>query len=701
MEHIIDSQVEELERLLATLPQDLEEKAEALSSHPRVIDALKVMPSLERFLQGLNPECTVAIHSVLVIGQASVVFRGVEELVDRYEKLRELLQTLIGVEKFYDSIGGIIGYHVTVMKLIIHREREVEQAEYLEAPAFDLTEESSQEVVWGIESLPQCGVIYPIGGAGDRLSLTDAETREALPAAVLPFLGQTLLEGLIRDLEAKESLHYKLFGRQVVTPIALMTSLEKNNHAHIEAILDRANWFGRPKDSFLLMTQPLVPVITELGDWVCAGPLRLSLKPGGHGALWKLGKDSGMMNWFKEKGRQKVWIRQVNNPLAGVGTAQLPLIGIGVHQDKAFGFVSCDRRVGAPEGMDVLVKRGGRYQIGNIEYTELVKCGLEDVPRRPGGRYSKFPCNTNILFADLNKVEEAIAKNPIPGMLVNLKSQVEVTGSDGVKRKVRVARLESTMQNVADAMWDEGIEPSRDTLQTFMTFDKRERTISVTKKGWSKGETLDDTPQGCYYELLSYWHGVLGNSGFQLPELASLEAYGNGELNLALFLHPSLGPIEEIVTQKLRGGVLEPFSELYLDVAEVDIEGLELCGSLIVEAENATRYFVDGVGEYGESVGRCELHHVKIVNQGLNWSASPMPWDGAREHKESFRVILEGSAEFAAYDVTLEGEQVISVPSGWRYTLTSEGLSKHQIERPTWRWRYSASPEILLSKDTR
>lgn len=55
------------------------------------------------------------------------------------------------------------------------------------------------------QGLPDLGEIYPLGGAGDRLNLVDSDTGEFLPAAMLPYCGRTLLEGLIRDLQVKLS----------------------------------------------------------------------------------------------------------------------------------------------------------------------------------------------------------------------------------------------------------------------------------------------------------------------------------------------------------------------------------------------------------------------------------------------------------------------------------------------------------------
>lgn len=51
------------------------------------------------------------------------------------------------------------------------------------------------------QGLPDLGEIYPLGGSADRLGLVDPVTGECLPAAMLPYCGRTLLEGLIRDLQ--------------------------------------------------------------------------------------------------------------------------------------------------------------------------------------------------------------------------------------------------------------------------------------------------------------------------------------------------------------------------------------------------------------------------------------------------------------------------------------------------------------------
>jgi hypothetical protein len=105
--------------------------------------------------------------------------------------------------------------------------------------------------------------MYPVGGAGDRLGLVDEVTGEDLPAAMLPYQGRSMFDGLIRDLQAREYLFYRLYGKQHTTPVAVMTSMAKKNHTRLLALCEERQWFGRGKDSFRLIQQSLVSPVTS------------------------------------------------------------------------------------------------------------------------------------------------------------------------------------------------------------------------------------------------------------------------------------------------------------------------------------------------------------------------------------------------------------------------------------------------------
>ena len=62
----------------------------------------------------------------------------------------------------------------------------------------------------GLHALPYMAEVYPLGGAGDRLGLKCDASGDCLPTAMLPYCGRTLLEGLIRDLQARPTCCQRL-----------------------------------------------------------------------------------------------------------------------------------------------------------------------------------------------------------------------------------------------------------------------------------------------------------------------------------------------------------------------------------------------------------------------------------------------------------------------------------------------------------
>lgn len=626
---------------------------------------------LKTYALGLQPECLVIIKSLLAIDQGEVVFNGLEQLNEPFERLRQLVKSLIPVEKFYEPIGGIVGYHTAVLQLIVQKQIE-QEVRYHKPEEIDISKDTPQLVAYireGLAALPKMAEIYPVGGAGDRLDLRDEASGEPLPAAELLFGGKTLLEGLIRDLEAREWLYERLYDQKLVTPIVLMTSHEKDNHRRIEEICAKNRWFGRPKESFFVITQPLVPVIAADGSWVMRGPLQPMTKPGGHGALWKLAIDSGAVDWLHGQKRHHALIRQINNPIAGTDGSLLAFAGVGMAEKKAFGFASCSRLLNTAEGMVVLVEQEGRYHIGNIEYTDFAKHGIQDEPEHPGSPYSAFPANTNILFADLDVVEKAAQKNPIPGMLINMKTKA--AGCDQPS-----GRLESLMQAVADEI----VDPDPKHLRTFLTCNTREKTISVTKQAYQPGKTAVGTPEGAFYDLLLNARDLLKKCRMEAPDLPSLEEFLAKGPSFLFLYHPALGPLYSIIAQKIRGGELMPGAELQLDLAEALLEDCRIEGSLLVAAESFQK-------------GRCLLRNVSVLNRGVDPAGQHCYWKNRIKRQEALEIRLLGESEFIAEEISFEGPFRIEVPHGHRTVAYSKNDKVHfrteKIALPSWRWSYA------------
>lgn len=648
------------------------------------------------------------------------------------ESMNYLVRILERMEKFYDSIGGIIGYQVAALELIKASELEADKSnpQWTRRGAVgagqlkkrfsvphgpDLAKDhkyANQAASWGLEGLPDMAEIYPLGGAGDRLGLVDEVTGECLPVAMLPYCGRTLLEGLIRDLQGREYLHYKVHGVQSITPIAIMTSSAKKNNERVHALCENLGWFGRGKQNFRLFEQPLVPTVAAAdARWMVSDPLTAVLKPGGHGVIWKLASDEGVFQWLSGLGRKAAIVRQISNPMAGVDTTLLALSGIGLKHNKKFGFASCRRNVGAAEGVNVLTEqRNGdgswEYAITCIEYTEFSKLGIADVPVSSGSLEAQYPANTNVLYVDLAAVERIASSRTaasLPGIIMNLKKPTVFYDQHGLKHSVQGGRIECTMQNIADSLVNRRssiISPEEhDELDTYVIYNERRKVTSSAKRRRKPNDaSLHQTPDGSFLDVTRNAYDLLRSCGVVMPEMSGNHCYVDTGPPFIALLHPALGPVWDVTRQKIKGGSIAERSELQLEIAEFSWRDVELSGSLLVQATNAMGSVQEGIVQYGIGCGRCRLHGVHIRNKGVDWDGkSNVYWQHQVHRHEALEIILHGNAEFEAFDVVLEGSHRFEVPDGHCMRVTSGASGLSYMTTPlageaantgTWFWQY-------------
>ncbi len=690
----------------------IEDKESVLDAREDVISFFESHPQIASFVADTEPLHRYIAKEIVAIGEGPIVFRGLE----RKEQLEDFLAKMKPVERFYDTLGGIAGYHLTVLRLLNGEELgpfgETETVDYSPPGMIDIRESTpkiNHSIVDALGKLDSVANLWAVGGAGDRLSLIDRKSSQALPAARLQFCGRSLLAGLVRDVVAREYLAYKVLGKQITTPVMMMTSEEKGNHEHIIAICQKADWFGRGRENFFFFSQPMVPVVTVTGHWSMKKPLKATLKPGGHGVIWKLAQDSGAFDWLAERGKaDHLLVRQINNPIAGTDYGLLAFLGVGLSQDKTFGFASCDRRINSAEGMNVVIQTQAEgkygYRISNVEYMELDKHGIDDVPLEPGSEYSTFPANTNILFAHIPTVQEALKQTPVPGLVINLKKTAPLIDADGTRTERKAGRLESTMQNIADYIVDtsdRAIDYTNPTLlQTYCTYNERSKTLSVAKNGFVPGKTILGTPESAFHTLLSNQRDLLVNScGWQLPPLAALKDTLDTAPSFVVLTHPALGPLYSVIASKLRNGKLAQGAELQLEIADVDFDEVDITGSLIVEAENIVGHKdSNGATQYSNQTGKISLHRVRINNSGADFAVCKPLWRNGIQRNEAVKIYIQGNGEFHAEDVVFNGTHSIEVADGER-VIAKQGpnasveLTRHKISKPSWSWRYSVDKE--------
>lgn len=662
--------------------------------HPEAIDKISFYSEKERYILLL----------LIALGQGEILFEMHKRETQSRENEENFFSSLEKIDNFYQPMGGILGYHLQFLKLLQGKDQK-ENVQYDTPYGIDLTNQTEQVrnyVLNGISALKDIAEIYPIGGAGERLGLRHPRTGKPLPVACLEFCGRTLLQELVRDLQAKEYLYFKVFHEQITTPIAMMTSLENENDQQIQTLCEESEWFHRPKESFYFFVQPGSPVITKEGIWSFEEPFKLHTKPGGHGVLWILCQEKGVFDWFTKMGRHKVFVRQINNPQAGTDSGLLGFLGVGFLENKAFGFASCQRKVEASEGMVVLMKKNkGELKeccISNVEYTEFAKKGIEDVPKEQGGCYSAYPANTNLLYGDIKSIESALKKIPFPGKILNMKTKVPYFDAPFEKKEIQGGRLECLMQDIAEGITDFLKEPihqeAQTLLRTYVTFYDREKTIAVTKKHRKEGESILETPEGCFYEIQKNMYRLFSEyCHFLMPNFSSEEEYLRGDLSSFIVLHPALGPIWDIIAQKVRGGNIEKGSELQLEITDLDLENLQLNGSCQIIAENPLGHRDEnGVYLYSDLSGKCELRNVKILNEGIEKRKENQYWKNYVFRKELFSLYLQGNSEFYAENITFKGNFRIIVPAGHR--MIAEEIDQNicfrlePIDRPSWGWKY-------------
>ena len=749
---------------------DLGAKDKVLASDPRVAAFLDARGPVARVLSNVGSEEAYLVKCVVAVGQEAVLeSRASDDPIHVSNALRALCATLKHVESFYDMLGGVVGYQFAALELIheAHGGPPATTASDLQTdartdsddgagetrdakdsrregepfsetavtptptvdmhvpPGPDLREGGGEyarlAASWGLRELPKMAEVYPLGGAGDRLGLEDPETGESLPAALLNYNGRTLIEGLLRDLTAREWLYYKTFGEHVKTPVAIMTSAAKGNHARISSLIREKDFFGRGESGFRLFEQPLVPVVTVRGGaWVVDDDKEMSvaLKPGGHGAIWKLMHDQGVFTWLSAQKRVGATVRQITNPMAGTDTTIFALSGVGARENKAMGFASCERHLGAAEGVNVLVERGpdarGRfaYGVSNVEYTVLQRHGISDEPVAPGSSEARFPANTNVLYIGLEKIQKALESSPrgaFPGMLVNLSKPVTKDG-------VRGGRLETSMQNIADALEGfsapgERLPPGRwGELPTFVLYSSRRRITSSAKKKRDvtqppSAQNLAQTPDGSFLDLLRNAADLLDRCGVARPahDGGDARTYLDEGPGFIFCADPAIGPLWDVTAQKIRGGALRDRAEVRLEIAELEWRDVEVDGSLLVTATaplggtspaTKTRVFDD------TKCGRARLRDVTVRNKGVDWSApGTQAWSAALTRAESCVFTIHGDGELDARGVVLRGDAKYAVPAGKRLELfAGPGGPADVVERwsdlradgkPSWQWQYA------------
>jgi hypothetical protein len=127
---------------------------------------------------------------------------------------------------------------------------------------------------------------------------------------------------------------------------------------------------------------------------------------------------------------------------------------------------------------------------------------------------------------------------------------------------------------------------------------------------------------------------------------------------------------------------------MQLEISDMELENLNLKGSLLVEAERPMGHLdQDGLLCYSDELGSCILKNIKIENRGVDWMKSGSFWKNQFCRKEAVRIVLKGHSRFIAENVEFYGAHEFIVPDGVQMRVIQE-KNKIRIEKT----KFTASP---------
>lgn len=666
---------------------NMQEKMRSISALKEVEDAFSSYPAVRQFVSSQGEYETYCLGLLVLLEQFSPIMSGISSVEQPLPLIQCLVSSLIACERFYERMGGLLWYYRETLRLIEEQRNgvvseEYHSTEYREPPFYDFRQENSYASLLeeGLKELLHTSEVYTVGGAGERLGLVDPATKEPLPVAHLNFLGRSLLEHLFRDLEAREYMYEARYQAPLYVPVILMTSEEQGNDKKIEKMLEHNGYFKRPPECVVRVIQPSVPLIDLSGNFALKGPLTLSMKPGGHGALWHLMQERGVFSWLEQKHIQHLIIRQINNPIGGIDSALLALVGVGASQKKLFGFASCPRQEGAAEGLNVLkVWQKGSYKaaLSNLEYTAFDAIFKKDPEFF---RRQTFFANTNLLYANVQAMKALSPEAVAPGAIVNMKSDFSLFEGGHMVRK-KACRLESTMQNIADeltASFEEKRAIGRDDLPVFLNVHERIKLFSVTKRCFTSPENPLETPEYCLYDWYKMTRLLLKETGAaDIPEEQTFAQFFQEGPNLTFLFHPALGPLWSHIGEKLTGLSLSPYSLLELELAEASLASFHLEGAFCIKSS-----FPCGVKGKPESIPRVLCSQVSVVNKGVDRPlALKEMLQGSITYREKVEFILEEGSNLHINQVEFEGPFFFHVPAYTHVCIEQERKTKELVIR--------------------
>lgn len=430
----------------------------------------------------------------------------------------------------------------------------------------------------GLEALSKTGFVLVAGGLGERLGYGGIKI--ALPSETVT--EKTFIQVYIENILAYQSRARANGNPNAKLPLAIMTS--GDTHQLTVELLEANDNFGMDKDQITIMKQEKVPsLINNSAHFAASNPYEIETKPHGHGDVHVLLHLTGTAKKWLDQGTEHLLFFQDTNGI--VFNAIPAAMGVSQKEQLEVNSITVPRRAGeAAGGIVRLEKENGEGLTINVEYNQLdplLRATVNpegDVADSSG--YSPYPGNINILIFALKPYMENLDKSGglIPEF-VNPKYADKA--KDSFKKPTR---LECMMQDYPKLL-------SSESKVGFTSFP-REFCFSAVKNNLvdAAAKSVNQLPAESAssgemdtYAVFRLKAGIAGAKIEEAPQvtIAGINLIPGAKLVIGQNFACTIAELKA----KFKNVNISANSTLVIDGENIDIDGLELNGKLVIKAQ--------------------------------------------------------------------------------------------------------------------
>ncbi|MFH1381134.1 MAG: UTP--glucose-1-phosphate uridylyltransferase, partial [Candidatus Omnitrophota bacterium] len=597
------------------------------------------------------------------------LFKGWDEPGINDDKKIEFLNQLVTADKNYP--GGFKKYRENAGRLIEISQEGKNPFEGLTPKVpqgLNLTEMDdnfrSMEQK-GLEAANKLSFVMVAGGLGERLGYDGIKVGIPLSLAT----EETYLELYVKKIMAIQKRSNRLNSTNDKIPLVIMTS--GLTHDETIKLLEKNDYYSRhdmKRDQIIIVKQELVPAIANSNCDFCLekdNPYNLETKPHGHGDIHMLLTNQGIVDkWVAEGRTHTIFIQDTNGQVVNSILAGL---GASIENGYDFNFLTVPRDAGEKAGaITELVAKDGKATIGNVEYNQLgplLKATVNpegDVPDPETGK-SPYPGNLNIFIIRNSAYLPVLhATGGIIAEFVNPKYANEQ------KTEFKSpTRLETMMQDLAPNMGAEA-QVGFTNFQKRDVFSPVKNDMATGAENPTKGNYPDSMPTGeaDYYK---YGRKLLAMAGVDV-NVEGKERKTRGvpySEGAKVVLSPSFATTSIDVSDKIKGGTISDNSTLIIDGEDINIEDINLNGTLVIKTAPGVKLTINSLDVENEGWRFVDLTDEEMVSEKI----------------PTYQKIR-------GYKILKEEQHVIEITEPGEYVIEDGELRKTSIENisiPQWK----------------